>query len=108
MPTLRFHAISEKNLQSVAISLLNDLMNLYQVPADYINIEVIQSKFIVGGELNAGFPLVEVIAFKRPDAIQDAVAKTVYTHLLQAGYPESELYFTYPEPRSYYGNGEHY
>ncbi len=108
MPTLRFHAVDTEKLLPVSNSLLQQLTTIYEVPADYINIEVVHASFIVSGELQPGFPLVEVVAFKRPDAIQDAVAECVHLHLKQAGYPESELYFTYPEPRSYYGNGEHY
>ncbi|MEG1587480.1 MAG: DUF1904 family protein [Bacteroidales bacterium] len=108
MPTLRFHAVPTERLLPVSKSLLQELMLIYQVPADYFNIEVIKSDFIVEGEVKEGFPLVEVCAFKRPDEIQDAVARTIYLHLCQAGFQDSEVYFTYPDPRSYYGNGEHY
>lgn len=108
MPTLRFHAITTDRFFDISESLLRDLTTIYQVPEDYITFELIRSDFIQGGKLQEGFPLVEVVAFRRDNHIQDAVAKSVHQHLLKAGYPESELYFTYPEPRSYYGNGDHY
>ncbi|MEG0948514.1 MAG: DUF1904 family protein [Bacteroidales bacterium] len=108
MPTLRFHAVETADLLPVSEKMLHELMDIYQVPADYINIEIVRSEFIVEGKVRAGFPMVEVCAFKRGDEVQDAVARCVCEYLKKAGYPESELYFSYPEPRSYYGNGEHY
>lgn len=108
MPTLRFHAVPTEKLYSVSESLLRELMDIYQVPADHITLEVIDSRFIIEGKLSEGYPMIEVCAFKRPAEIQDAVAKSVHKHLLQAGFSESELYFVYPEPRDYYGNGNHY
>lgn len=108
MPTFRFHGVSTENLLTVSQPLLQELMAVYNVPADYINLEIIHSDFIVNGRIAPGFPLVEVCAFRRADEVQDAVARIVSEYLQKAGYLESELYFSYPEPRSYYGNGSHY
>lgn len=108
MPTLRFHAIATDALLKVSQALLKELMEVYKLPADHFNLEVINSLFIVEGKIDEGFPLVEVCAFQRTYDIQDQVALIVHKYLKEAGYPDSELYFSYPNPRSYYGNGEHY
>lgn len=108
MPTLRFHAVTMERLFPVSNSLLNDLMSIYKVPVDHINLEIIESKFIVEGKLTEGFPVVEISAFQRPYAMEDAVARSVSAHLVKAGYPESEVYFLHLSARSYYGNGSHF
>lgn len=108
MPTLRFHAVSSEKLLTVYNSLIKELKIIFQVPEDYFNIEIIKSEFISEGEIKDGFPLVEVCAFKREDNVQDEAAKCISAHLRTAGYHDSEVYFTFPEKRYYYGNGEHY
>lgn len=108
MPTLRFHGTDSEKLAQVSSELHEQLSNIYAVPIDYITLEVIHSTFLFQGEEYKSYPLVEVIAFKRPDELEDKVAKTVHTALNKAGYKESELYFSYTEKRHYYGNGEHY
>ncbi|MGL4293745.1 MAG: DUF1904 family protein [Bacteroidales bacterium] len=108
MPTLRFHAVDAEKILPVSDSLLKELMRVYKLPADHFNLEIIPSQFIVNGSLKDGFPIVEVCAFQRTYDIQDEVAIIVYQHLKNAGYEDSELYFSYPNPRGYYGNGQHY
>lgn len=108
MPTLRFHGTDAKKLAQVSTELHEKLSELYSVPVDYITIEVIHSTFLFQGKEFKSYPLVEVIAFKRPDELEDKVAEKVHAALCRAGYDESELYFTYVENRHYYGNGEHY
>lgn len=108
MPTLRFHGTDPEKLASVSTDLHEKLCVLYSVPLDYITIEVIHSTFLFQGKKVKSYPLVEVIAFKRPDELEDMVAEAVHSALCHAGYNESELYFTYVEERHYYGNGEHY
>ncbi|MGL5788020.1 MAG: DUF1904 family protein [Bacteroidales bacterium] len=108
MPTFRFHGTDAKRLALVSTDMHERLCELYKVPVDYITIEVIHSTFLLQGSEVKSYPLVEVVAFKRPDELEDSVAETVHTALCNAGYEESELYFKYMEERHYYGNGEHY
>ncbi|MGL5318429.1 MAG: DUF1904 family protein [Bacteroidales bacterium] len=108
MPTLRFHGTDVQKLSRVSTKMHEQLCEIYAVPADYITIEVIHSTFLFQGKGFNSYPLVEVIAFKRPDTVEDNVAEVVHSALCEAGYSESELYFTYVEERHYYGNGEHY
>lgn len=108
MPTFRFHGTDVAKLAQVSSEMHKQLCELYAVPIDYITIEVIQSVFLHQGKEVKSYPLVEVLAFKRPDELEDKVAEVVHTALSKAGYEESELYFSYVEARHYYGNGEHY
>ena len=108
MPTLRFHGVETEKFCKISQELHEELMTIYEVPADYINLEIIKSDYIIDSKVTPGFPIVEVCAFKRDDEIQDLVAKVVAHYLTLAGYDESELYYSFAEPRYYYGNGVHF
>ncbi|MGL5228487.1 MAG: DUF1904 family protein [Bacteroidales bacterium] len=107
MPTFRFHGTDPEKLLQINKTLHQELSTLYNLPTDHITIEVIHSFFFSLDATTDSYPLIEVIAFKRESVIEDQVAQCVYRHLQSVGYPESELYFSYVEPRSYYCNGKH-
>ena len=44
--------------------------------------------------------------FKRPVEQQDALAKIIFECLKEAGYPDSDVYFSFLEKERYYENGE--
>ena len=108
MPTLRFHAVEQAKLQSVSSAMIAELAAMLDIPTDHFNVELIQSIFLDTEGSCAGFPIVEVHAFKRDVAIEDSFAECVSRYMQAAGYAESELYFIHLEPRHYYFNGKHY
>ena len=108
MPTFRFHAIPKEKVFPIYMELIEELKQIFNVPEDYFKFELIESSFISNGKLGDGFPIIEVLAFKREDLVQDNAAKCVYKYMKKIGYNDSELYFIFPEKRYYYGNGQHY
>lgn len=108
MPTFRFHAIDPEKLLTISSKLLDELKVIFDVPEDHFNFEVIHSSFINRDRIEAGFPIVEVFAFQRDNAIEDQAAVAVAKHLKRIGYDDSELFFIHLEPRHYYNNGQHY
>lgn len=108
MPTLRFHGVSFEKLMPHRALLISKVTQIYQIPEDHLTFEVVGGRFFnLEGEHNS-YPLVEVVAFKRPIKLEDQVATTVANFLTLCGYAESELYFHHIEGRHYYGNGEHF
>ena len=108
MPTLRFHAVDKERLRPVAGAMIGELAELLSIPTDYFNVEVIASTFFDTEGECAGFPIIEVHAFKRDEELEDAFAKCATRYMQQIGYSESELYFVHLAHRHYYNNGEHY
>ena len=104
MPTLRFQGVKKETLHSLSNDLFDALTDIYSVPDDYINIQFIESEWLTRTGTQAGYPMVEVLAFKRADAIEQQVATAVSKLLNQAGYPEVELYFIHLTPKHYYCN----
>lgn len=108
MPTFRFHAIEAEKLMTMSSDLLDELIEIFQVPEDYFNFEIVHSSFINRNRLSAGFPIVEVLAFERDVEIEDRTAVAVSKYLKRIGFEDSELFFIHLKPRNYYNNGEHY
>ena len=108
MPTLRFHGFESDKIKEVSVAMVKELATLCEIPEDYFNLEIIQSKFIDQGEYVAGFPIVEVHAFKREDSVEDEFAKIVCRYVQSVGYAESELYFIHLQARHYYNTGTPY
>ncbi|MGL4993605.1 MAG: DUF1904 family protein [Bacteroidales bacterium] len=108
MPTIRFHAVCPDKIGMNSAALIKEISQIYNLPQDHVSIEVVQSRFFDDNGESMGFPLVEVLAFKRPVKVEDQVAKAIYNSLLSVGYDDSECYFLYVEGRHYYANGEHF
>lgn len=106
MPTLRFHSVDAERIFAVSTLLLEDLTSIFKLAADDIGIEIIESKFIENGQFTNSYPMVEVIAFKRDDAVLDAAARAINLRLKQIGYEYSEVFYSFPQPRFYYCDGE--
>ena len=44
-------------LLSCSIVFAEELMTIYEVPADYINLEIIKSDYIIDSKVTPGFPI---------------------------------------------------
>lgn len=108
MPFFRFHCVDRERLAPVSGRMIDQIVEAVGCPREHIVLEVISSDYIFDGEIQAGWPFVEVSWFKRPLQQQDAVAKIVNNVLKEAGYANADVYFEYLEERNYYENGEHY
>lgn len=106
MPTLRFHGVQKENIIGVAPEIFDQLTKIYEIPQDYLNVEIDNSIWISrDGEID-GFPMVEILAFRRDAQTERRVAEALDSIMIAAGYPESEVFFVHLEPKSYYSAGK--
>ena len=106
MPFLRFHAIEKEKLARVGERLISEIVSTLGSPRETVVLEVVHSSFVSGDEHLQAYPFVKIEYFERPKEQQDALAKIVYQSLQEAGYPESDVYFSFLSPERYYENGE--
>lgn len=106
MPTLKFHGVDIKKVCSLSKVLISELATTFNVPEDHLSFEIIESTFIMNGEIIESYPVVEVMAFKRDDKVLDNAALIITNRLKEAGYDYSEVIYNFPEPRYYYCDGK--
>ena len=98
MPTIRLHAVAKERILAVAPALCRDLAN--------VALEIVTSDFIREGRLDAEpYPMAEIIAFERGREVEAAAARVLTEALRGVGYPYCEVYYLYPQPRSYFCDG---
>lgn len=106
MPTIRLHAVAKERLLAVAPALCRDLAVAFATEPDNVALEIVTSDFIREGRLDAEpYPMAEIIAFERGREVEAAVARVLTEALRGAGYPYCEVYYLYPQPRSYFCDG---
>ncbi len=107
MPTIRLHAVAKEKILAVAPALCRDLAGAFETDSDNIALEIISSDFIREGRLDADpYPMAEIIAFERSREVETAAARVLTDGLREAGYSYCEVYYLYPQPRSYFCDGE--
>ncbi|MCQ4874902.1 MULTISPECIES: DUF1904 family protein [Odoribacteraceae] len=106
MPFLRFHAIEKDKLARVGERLISGIVSTLGCPRETVVLEVMNSSFVSGDDHLQAYPFVKVEYFKRPVEQQDALAKIIFECLKEAGYPDSDVYFSFLEKERYYENGE--
>lgn len=110
MPHLRFRGVSRDTVKHISKTLVDTLAPMTDSPKDDFTLEFIPAEFVQQGQVVAGFPLVEVLWFERPLAVQDRVAAAI-TEALRARLGEEAditVVFTRLEGRNYYENGRHF
>lgn len=110
MPHLRFRAVSVDTLQQISTPLLADLCVLTGGKPEFVTMECIDSHWVRGGVIEAGFPFVELVWFERPQELQDAAAALITRHLKAAlGEQTYVVVQVLPIVKShYYSDGQHY
>lgn len=108
MPFLRFHAVDKQRLASVSKEMVDRIEAVVKCPREHIVLEVLYSDFVMDGKIVEGYPYVEVSYFERTLEVQDQVAGIICSCLKNAGYADSDVYFTYLVARNYYENGNTY
>lgn len=106
MPFLRFHAIEKEKLARVGERLISEIVNTLGCPRETVVLEVMNSSFVTGDDHLEAYPFVKVEYFERPREQQDAVAEIIYKCLRDAGYPDSDVCFSFLSPEHYYENGK--
>lgn len=107
MPTLRFRAVPQETVLQFAGQLTESLSLIFETPADNISIEVVSSTYIRDGKIDtAPYPVVEIIAFRRSEIIENQAAAEITDTLRDCGYEYSEVIYFHPEKRDYYCDGQ--
>ena len=106
MPTIRLHAVAKERLLAVAPALCRDLAVAFATEPDNVALGVVTSDFMREGRLDAEpYPMGGIIAFDRGREGEVAAARVLTEALRGAGYPYCEVYYLYPQPRSYFCDG---
>jgi len=108
MPQIKMRGVQTNTICKLSKQLIDELSVLTQSPRDDFTLEVIQSTFILDGEVVPGYPFVEIAWFDRGQEMQDQVAKAITRILNEADYPSVDIMFSILKKPCYYENGEHY
>lgn len=108
MPQIKMRGIEIDLIQKLSKQLIHELAVITQSPRDDFTLELINSTFVLDGEIVQGYPFVEIAWFDRGQEIQDKVAQTISQLINEADYPSVDIMFTILEKSRYYENGEHY
>ncbi|ART78864.1 DUF1904 family protein [Oceanisphaera avium] len=110
MPHLRFRGLSRVIVKEISKTLVTTLAPVVDSPENHFVLEFIPAEFVYDGLNVAGQPLVEVLWFSRPQALQDQVAELITQALRAHLEPEQNIcvIFTPLTGQQYYENGQHY
>ncbi|HEA3129446.1 TPA: DUF1904 family protein [Aeromonas hydrophila] len=110
MPHLRFRAVTVDTLKQISAPLLADLCALTGGKPEFVTLESVDSHWVREGEVEAGFPFVELVWFERPQELQDVAAALITRHLKAVlGEQTYVVVQVLPIVKScYYSNGQHY
>lgn len=107
MPFLRFHFVEATRLAGISREMTDRIQRAVGCPREHIVLEWISSSVVKDGSVKSGsWPFVEVDYFERSREVQHEVARIVSECLKTAGYPNSDVHFSYLQPRNYYENGK--
>jgi len=108
MPHIRVRGLKEEELIDVSTDLINDLVQIIEVPKDHFTLEYIPSVYIADGQINGNmYPFVEVMWFDRDHLMQE-VADKITALLKPLNYSDVTVYFTNLKPNHYFENGKHF
>ena len=109
MPMLKIKGIPQEEVMKESKELIDELVEIIECPRDYFTIELINTTFIMDGEVVAPPTIIEVAWFDRGQEVQDTVAKIITNNIRENLNIESmDLAFTVFEKEKYYENGEHF
>ncbi len=106
MPRITTHAIPLETVRRASKAMIDELVDLLQVPREHFAIEVGTHPFVRDGELVDSHPFVEVALFDRGAKAEDGVARIITRHLREAGCASVDLYLVRLERHRYFEDGE--
>lgn len=108
MPFFKFHFVEALKLEGISRPMADRIQQVVGCPREHIVFELVHSNVINHTTVKEekAWPFVEVEYFERPKEVQDALAQVIYEFLKTAGYPDSDVYFRYLQPESYYEDGK--
>lgn len=107
MPHIIIKGMNIEDVKKVSKQMIDELEMIVDCPREYFTLEVVESHFIIDGDLVKKDPFIQVNWFDRGQEVQDRTAASITKHLKNAGYQGVEMFFTILERKNYYENGEH-
>ncbi|MBP2627108.1 MAG: hypothetical protein H6Q68_1819 [Firmicutes bacterium] len=107
MPHIIIKGMNIADVKKISKQMIDDLEIIVDCPREYFTLEVVESNFIIDGNLVKKDPFVQVNWFDRGQEVQDKAAASITKHIKNAGYKDAEMFFTILERNNYYENGKH-
>lgn len=106
MPHIMIKGMNVVDVQEISKSMIDELEIIIDCPREYFTLEVVESTFIVDGEILSKDPFVQVNWFDRGQEVQDKTAAAITEHICSAGYENVEMFFIVLDRNKYYENGK--
>jgi len=107
MPHIIIKGMDIAHTKQISKAMIDDLEGIIGSPRDYFTLEVIESRFIVDGDIIKKDPFIQINWFDRGQDVQDQTAACITKHIKQLGYAHIEIFFIILERKNYYENGVH-
>jgi len=109
MPHIIYKGIGIEEVKRIEQPIICAISEIVNCPVEHFTTEWMHTLFISHGiENNGGYPFVTINWFKRPQEMQNEVAKVVTEFVMKLGYDDVCVYFNELVPTSYFENGVHY
>lgn len=102
MPQLICKGIKRETVAKMSDVLPQKLGELSNTPEDYFTFECPQTVYFNKGELTESYPLIEVIQYRRPQDVEEKMAREIAECIKQEGYDICEVYFIHVGEEDYY------
>ncbi len=107
MPIIKFSGVSQQAVEESRYQeVIEQLAKDFQTSLDNITLEIIASRQFTADSTQSDYPFVEICSFERDPSIEVQAARTIHNWLVQIGYEDSDIYYTYLNQKGYYVNGE--
>lgn len=102
MPQITVKGFTDQQMKTISIPLAQKLSAVIGCPEDWLIFELVPSTFYAGGQQAAGFPIIEVSWFDRPDSVREEVAGILRDTAFELGYTLVQVIFTTLQPDRFY------
>lgn len=94
MPQITVKGLTDAQMKEISTPLVQQLAQAIGCPEDWLILELVPTTFYSEGKQAAGFPIVEVSWFDRPDEVRQQVAQILRRQIAPLGYPLMQVIFT--------------
>ncbi|MBA4544418.1 MULTISPECIES: DUF1904 family protein [Thermoactinomyces] len=101
MPFLRFKGFDKQLVQKISPAVVKNFARIAEIPEEIVKIELLQIDSIQNSP-----PSLEIMMFEREKEKHDAIARSLYQCLSEAGYENTHIFFILLTPSLYYKNGQ--
>ena len=102
MPQITIKGFTDQQMKDVSIPLTRKLSAVIGCPEDWLILELVPSTFYAGGQQSAGFSIIQVSWFDRPDPVREEVAAILRDTAFELGHTLVQVIFTTLSPDRFY------